>query len=204
MLLNEIAQFTIAIGLEDITAVIELVEFSFSGFIYQWSARKKMDLAIRHKEKGARHFNDRNHAEAAYRFTKAIKILCSIPIAVESKAELVDDVPRTDLRALTSKLYNNLSSCYFRENVYDLVSPLCQKVLEFEPNNVKALYKLGVAYKMDRDFDRALDALSKVIKIEPQNKACEHHLAEVRDELKKANAKMDDIMRKMFVGSINK
>ncbi|XP_030767728.1 FK506-binding protein-like [Sitophilus oryzae] len=204
MHLNEKAQFTISLDLEQITAIIELIELDFQGFIYEWNAKKKIDIALKHKEKGTEFFNRKNQIEAAYRFTKALKILLSIPVDVQYPPEITDGIKQTELKALKGKLYNNLSSCYFREKVYKLAMPLCEKVLSIEPDNVKALYKIGVASEMEKDYDKAFSVLGKVMELEPRNKACAQHLASVKQYLKKADSRVNEMMRKMIRGSISK
>lgn len=204
MHLNERASFTITVDLDQISAVIELKEFEFCGFIFQWDAKQKYDMALKHKEKGARFFAEKNQLEAAHRFIKALKIISSIPIDVEYTPDVIDNINVSDIKELKEKLYNNLSSCYFREQMYDLVIPLCEKVLAFDKKNIKALYKIGVAYEHDKNFEKAREVLSKVMEIEPQNKACAEHLANVNDNLKKANTRINDMMKKMIVGSVGK
>ncbi|CAG9762181.1 unnamed protein product [Ceutorhynchus assimilis] len=199
MNLKEKAEFRITVGLEEVFAVIELVELEFRGFIFQWSAKQKFEMALMHKEKGAMFFAEKNQLEAGHRFNKALKLLCSIPINVQVTPEFIDNVSTEEIKLLKAKLYNNLSSCYFREKVYSLVIPLCLKVLASDCNNVKALYKLGVAYENDKNFEKAFEALSKAMELEPHNKACAEHLAIVNLNLKKANVKVNDMMKKMFI-----
>lgn len=203
MHLNERAKFTITVDLEQIVAVIELVEFEFNGFIFEWDAKKKYELTLMHKEKGTKLFDKKDHVEAAYRFNKALKILSSIPLDVECPPKTVDGIKVSEIKALKEKLYNNLSSCYFREKIYNMVIPLCIKVLEYNPENVKALYKIGVAYEADKDFEKAHEALSKAIIYDPENKACAEHLANVKTNLIQANLRVNDMMKKMIIGSIN-
>lgn len=204
MHLNEKALFAITVNLEQVFTTVELVELKFEGLIFEWDAQKKYEMALVHKEKGVNFFNEKNQVEAAYRFTKGLKILSSIPIDVERPPDVIDNVEVSDIQVLKEKLYNNLSSCYFREKIYKMVIPLCKKVLEFDGNNVKALYKIGVAYEADKNFEKADAALSQVMEFEPQNKACAEHLASVKKNLKDANIRIDNIMKNMVLQSISK
>ncbi|XP_066146771.1 tetratricopeptide repeat protein 9C-like [Euwallacea fornicatus] len=202
--LNECATFTLNLGLEQICAVIELVDLKFNGYIYEWDAKKRYDLAERHNNHGSKYFSEKNHYEAAHKFTKALKLINSIPISVEPVPKTVDGVKVADINDFKEKLYNNLASCYFRVKLYDLVIPLCQKALAFNSNNVKALYKMGVAYAGERDFEKAQRALRKAITLEPLNKACAEHLGIVEEKLKEANGRSNDLMKKMMQMSLSK
>ncbi|KAL1512770.1 hypothetical protein ABEB36_002302 [Hypothenemus hampei] len=209
MHLGERALFTVIVDLKEVVATIELCELQFNGFIYEWDAKKKYQMALKYKEKGAKWFAEKNNYEAAHWFTKSLKIISSIPIPVgmteqDPQLEVIDEIPVRDIGKLKANLFNNLSSCYFKQQVYDLVIPLCQKVLAGDPNNVKALYKIGVAYESDKNFEKAYEALTKLLEIEPQNKACVEHLANINAHLQKAEIRVNEIMKKMFIGSIGK
>ncbi|KAJ8935385.1 hypothetical protein NQ314_012796 [Rhamnusium bicolor] len=157
---------------------------------------------LQHKEKGIKFFNAKDNKEAAFRFTKALKIVLSIPIDVEGTSSIVDGVSLIDINKLKGNLFNNLSSCYFRNQYWAMVINLCTKVLQFDRDNVKALYKIGVAYENDRNFEEAKAAFCRVLKLEPQNKACAEHLACVKSELKKADIKVNNMVKKMFSTAI--
>lgn len=49
----------------------------------------------------------------------------------------------------------NLAQAYLKLNKNTDVIDNCSKVLKDEPGNVKALYRRGVAYTKNQDFDRA-------------------------------------------------
>lgn len=67
-----------------------------------------------------------------------------------------------------------------------------EKVLEKEPNNVKAIYRLAQAFESRKDYDEAIAEYKKILNIEPDNKAaqqqilvCKNALAELRAQEKK-------------------
>ncbi|KAG5894630.1 hypothetical protein JTB14_026161 [Gonioctena quinquepunctata] len=204
MNVGEKANFSLDINSNKMSLVIELVGLVFNGFIYEWGASKKYNLALHHKEKGNQFYNSKNNKEAAFRYSKALKILHSIPLDVEdNRLTCVDDIPIDYINKLKCNLYNNLSSCFFRTERWERVTELCNKVLMFDCNNIKALYKIGVACENDRNFEKAWEIFNKVIKMDPGNQACIEHLAVVKEELRNAENKMNDIMKKMFSASMN-
>ncbi|XP_050300318.1 FK506-binding protein-like [Anthonomus grandis grandis] len=202
MHLNEQAKFTLILDLTPISAIIELVELKFNGFIFEWGAKKKLDMALGHKNKGAEFFAENNLTDAAHRFSKGLKLLCSIPLDVEYPPQVIDGVSIQEINLLKEKLYNNLSSCYFKQKIDHMVIPLCEKVLSINGNNVKALYRIGVAYKNDKNYEKAYEALRKLNQLEPQNKAGAEQLAKVNLRLKEANVRVNNIMKKMVIDSL--
>lgn len=203
MFVGEQSKFHITVGDSTISLTLELVSLVFNGFIFEWNAKKIFDHAMHHKEKGVHFFKLKNNKEAGYRFIKALKLISCVPIDVEKNPENIDGVPLKDINYLKAKLYNNLSSCYLMKNRWENVIELCNKVLSFDPTNIKALYKLGVAYKNDRNFEKAFEVFNKVIDLEPQNKASAEHLINVKGELKKAEIKVNNMMKKMFVSVLD-
>ncbi|XP_060523840.1 FK506-binding protein-like isoform X1 [Cylas formicarius] len=203
--LHERSYFTIDLsGQNKICFNMHLTKLEFDSYIYEWNAKKKYNLAMVHKKKGKDFFVKQNYVEAAFKFVKGLKIISSVPIDIQNPPTIVDGVTVSDIRELKMKLYNNLSSCYFKRQCYEIVINLCNKVLNFDDNNVKALYKLGVAYENDKNFEKADEMLTKVLDIEPQNKACAEHLANVKQNLRNAQHRMNDIMRKMISETITK
>lgn len=204
MCVGEQSKFHITVGDSTISFTLELVSLVFNGFIYEWGAKKIYDYAMHHKEKGIHFFKLKNNKEAAFRFIKGLKLISCIPIDVESSQDIgnIDGLSLKDINYLKAKLYNNLSSCYLKSNCWENVIELCNKVLSFDSHNIKALYKLGVAYENDRNFEKALEVFTKVINLEPQNKASAEHLISVKGEMKKAEIKVNNMMKKMFVGAL--
>lgn len=182
---------------EKISFILELVQFNSKGYIFEWTAQQKYELALHHKSKGNELFKT-SYVNASRRFGKALKILCSIPIAVQDPPEVVDDVKVQDLTLLKAVLYNNLASCYLKNGSYESVIDLCEKVLNVDANNVKALYKKGMAHIEENDFEKAHNCFQKVLQLEPENKAAAEKLCFVKAKVKESNAKVNAMIKKMF------
>ncbi|KAJ1448811.1 cyclophilin-like domain-containing protein [Pelagophyceae sp. CCMP2097] len=87
---------------------------------------------------------------------------------------------------LTS-IYANLAACAFMEKDWAGCREKCGKVLEAEPQNVKALYRLGVALTNMQDFDGASLKLKAALKLDPTSKPTAKALRDVAQ--RKAAAK---------------
>ena len=194
---GEQSDVTFHAGGERIEFTLRLVSFEPSPPIYKWGAGKKYELAMKHKHRGVELYR-KDHVAASRRFGKAIKLLSSIPIDVEFLPEKVDGVALSDVHGLKLNLYNNLASCYLRHGSYQQVIELCNDIIVNDGDNVKALYKLGVAYKAVRSFEDSYESFKKLLRVDPANKAARERFKEVALHVKECNKKSDDIVKKMF------
>lgn len=184
---------------EDVSFDLHLIEFELRGFVYDWSAKIKYDLAFHHKTKGVEFFKQSDYVEASHRFGRALKVLCSIPVEVEDAPSEIDSVRVADVDRLRCNLYGNLASCYLKVKDAETTIELCDKVLAFDGDNVKALYRKGMAHVEEGEFEKARDVLERVLEIEPGNNAAREKLAFVNGKVKERKAQVDAMIKKMFV-----
>ena len=59
----------------------------------------------------------------------------------------------------------NLAHCHNKLTNYHFAIKFATQALEKEPNNKKALYRLGVAYTGINELERARDALNKIVEM---------------------------------------
>ena len=86
---------------------------------------------------------------------------------------------------------------YFFQN-WDETLAICNKVLEIEPNNVKALFRRAQARSGRQDFELAVQDLARVKEIEPTDKGVAAELAKVKKAQQQYKEKEKSIYSKMF------
>ena len=59
----------------------------------------------------------------------------------------------------------NLAHCHNKLQNYHFAIKFATQTLEKDPNNKKALYRLGVAYTNINELERARDALNKIVEM---------------------------------------
>lgn len=177
---------------------IKLCHFVHGGYIYEWSAGEKCTIAQKHKDKGVELFKGNRFKDASHRFSRALKLVLSIPIPVDEIPKDVDGVELQELYKLHANLYNNLASCYSKEKQYDAVLELCTKVLEIQKDDVKALYKRGCAYIEMKNYEKAHKDLTELLTLECENKAAKEKLKLVNLSLCQEEAKFNTMVKKMF------
>ncbi len=68
-------------------------------------------------------------------------------------------------------IYNNKAFCALKMNRPQEVLANCEKALELEPNNIKALYRQGMAWKALKEFEKAVKNFEKILSIEKNSDA---------------------------------
>ncbi|KAM5313671.1 sperm-associated antigen 1 isoform 2-T2 [Glossophaga mutica] len=122
--------------------------------------KEKDFLATREKEKGNEAFNSGDYEEAVKYYTRSLSVL---PTVVA---------------------YNNRAQAELKLQNWNRAFQDCEKVLELEPGNVKALLRRATTYKHQNKLPEAVEDLSKVLDIEPDNELAKKALSEVERDLK--------------------
>ncbi|XP_037359135.1 LOW QUALITY PROTEIN: sperm-associated antigen 1 [Talpa occidentalis] len=117
-------------------------------------------LAVREKEKGNEAFNSGDFEEAVMYYTRSISVL---PTVVA---------------------YNNRAQAELKLQNWNSAFQDCEKVLELEPGNLKALLRRATTYKHQNKLQEALEDLHKVLDFEPDNELAKKTLSEVERDLK--------------------
>uniref|UniRef100_A0A2K6L3X4 Sperm-associated antigen 1 n=1 Tax=Rhinopithecus bieti TaxID=61621 RepID=A0A2K6L3X4_RHIBE len=126
--------------------------------------KEKDFLVIREKEKGNEAFNSGDYEEAVVYYTRSISAL---PTVVA---------------------YNNRAQAEIKLQNWNSAFQDCEKVLELEPGNVKALLRRATTYKHQNKLQEAIEDLSKVLDVEPDNELAKKTLSEVERDLKNSEA----------------
>ncbi|ORZ03313.1 hypothetical protein BCR43DRAFT_510382 [Syncephalastrum racemosum] len=72
-------------------------------------------------------------------------------------------------RELVVALQSNISMCHVKLKNWDLAIEVSQKVLERDPENIKAFYRLALVCKEKEDFDEGLKYIHQGLEIDPDN-----------------------------------
>ncbi|XP_045143166.1 sperm-associated antigen 1 [Echinops telfairi] len=124
--------------------------------------REKDLLATREKEKGNEAFNSGDFEEAVMYYTRSISVLPTVAA------------------------YNNRAQAEIKLQNWTSAFQDCEQVLKLEPGNLKALLRRATTYKHQNKLQEAVEDLSKVLDIEPDNDLAKKMLLEVKEDLKNA------------------
>ncbi|XP_043489147.1 peptidyl-prolyl cis-trans isomerase FKBP4-like [Polistes fuscatus] len=201
MMVAEESLFTICIsdfskkGDVIVTFIVMLKYFKPFKAIWNWTPEEKYEIALKYKEVGVKLFKETRHIDAFHKFSKACKILITLEPILDLE---LDKSLENNINALRITLYNNLAGCHILNQNYEYVIQLCNKILDKDKNNVKALYRRGVAYGKLKNIENAVPDLKKVITLEPHNVAAKEQFLIYNQKLQEANQKCKDMVKRMF------
>lgn len=174
---------------------ITLIKCECNKPIWEWTAEEKYKIALRYKERGVELFKDSRITDAFYKFSRACKLL----ITLEPIADLeLDKQLESSINELRLALYNNMAMCHLSRKNYKHTITLCTKVLCKDKNNVKALYRRGMAYGNMNNNEKAVVDIKEVLILEPNNNAAKEQFNIYNTRLQESIQKSNDMMRKMF------
>ncbi|KAF4022435.1 hypothetical protein G4228_013958 [Cervus hanglu yarkandensis] len=122
--------------------------------------KEKDLLATREKEKGNEAFKSGDYEEAVKYYTRSLSVLPTVAA------------------------YNNRAQAELKLQNWNSAFQDCEKVLELEPGNLKALLRRATTYKHQNKLQEAMEDLNKVLAVEPDNELAKKTLSEVERDLK--------------------
>lgn len=162
---------------------LTLAAFTPGKETWEMEASEKEALAKEEHARGTELFRAGDPERAARCYGRALRLLLTFPPPGPPE--------RTVLQA-------NLAACQLLLGLPHLAAQNCDRVLEREPNHVKALYRRGVAQAALGNLDEATADLRKVLALDPKNRAAQEELGKVIIQGKKQDARLAQGLRKMF------
>uniref|UniRef100_A0A8D0F2S7 Uncharacterized protein n=1 Tax=Strix occidentalis caurina TaxID=311401 RepID=A0A8D0F2S7_STROC len=122
--------------------------------------KEKIFIATREKEKGNEAFATGDYMEAVTYYTRSISVMP------------------------TAAAYNNRAQAEIKLQDWESALQDCEKVLDMEPGNVKALMRRATVHNQLQNYQTAIEDLNKVLCVEPENAIAKKNLLEIEKELK--------------------
>ncbi|KFZ45316.1 Sperm-associated antigen 1, partial [Antrostomus carolinensis] len=122
--------------------------------------KEKIFIATREKEKGNEAFAIGDYVEAVTYYTRSVSV---IP---------------------TAAAYNNRAQAEIKLQDWYGALQDCEKVLDMEPGNIKALMRRATVHSQLQNYQTAIEDLNKVLCVEPENAIAKKNLLEIEKKLK--------------------
>ncbi|KFO74026.1 Sperm-associated antigen 1, partial [Cuculus canorus] len=122
--------------------------------------KDKIFIATREKEKGNEAFATGDYVEAVTYYARSISV---IP---------------------TAAAYNNKAQAEIKLKDWDSALQDCEKVLDMEPGNIKALMRRASVHNQLQNYQAAIEDLSEILHVEPENAIAKRNLLEIERKLK--------------------
>ncbi|TGZ48284.1 Peptidylprolyl isomerase [Temnothorax longispinosus] len=123
-------------------------------------------------------------------------------LSINQRREIGSD---TELQALLDdcvKVYNTLAAALRETDAYNTALENVNKVLKYQPNNTKALYRKGKIFKIQGHYGKAYLTFLEALKINPELWSVKLELASLKEKMAKQNEKEKSLYAKML--GINK
>ena len=103
-----------------------------------------------------------------------------------------------DINGVRSAMLLNLSACQLKLGCYDAVVKNCSKVLQADPDCVKALYRRGLARININELDLAGEDLRKVQQLSPSDQSIKEQMGVLNAKVRARNAQLSTSLKRMF------
>ncbi|XP_051155654.1 peptidyl-prolyl cis-trans isomerase FKBP4-like [Leptopilina boulardi] len=147
----------------DVVYEVELKSFEKTPDSWSMDNPQKIEQAKILKEKGTNYFKQN-------KFNIAIEMYRKINNYI-SYDKLFSDDSKIERDSILLATYLNLALCYLKIEQYNEAKEYCNKALEIDPSNEKALFRRGQAHLALASPEIAIKDFEQVVKIEPNNTA---------------------------------
>jgi len=179
----------------DVEFTLFMPEFEKIKASWEMTEQEKIEAAQQLKERGTKFLNEGKLKLALNKYT-------SIAVLLEHTAPTEGELLKQIENVLVAGWLNCALVNMKRNETAECIKN-CDKVLEKQPQNVKALYRKAQALQQRKEFEEAIQIYNKVIDIEPGNKAapqqihvCKHQIAELLASEKKRFSGLFDKLAK--------
>ncbi|KAL5004404.1 hypothetical protein ScPMuIL_017860 [Solemya velum] len=175
----------------DITFTLKLIQKQDPPNIDNLCLDDRMKMGEQKRERGNLLFSRTDFSGAINSYNKALKILD--PESCNEEADRLQLLLESRL-----KCYNNMAACQLKVEAFDAAIRSCESVLKSQPQNVKALFRMGKAYAAKLDTKLAITFLKKALQLEPEAKVIHQELSKLTKKMKKEADDEKDMYRKMI------
>ncbi|KAM7410145.1 hypothetical protein PAMA_001540 [Pampus argenteus] len=148
----------------ELSLEVELLEATDAADLELLPPAEKIALASHKRERGNVHYQRGDYAFAVNSYSIALQITESsskVDISPEEENELMD---------VKVKCLNNMAASQLKLDHFDAALKSCVSALAHQPENIKALFRMGKVLALQGEYTEAIQTLRKALKLEPSNK----------------------------------
>ncbi|KAG7332963.1 hypothetical protein KOW79_003098 [Hemibagrus wyckioides] len=169
---------------------ITLTKFEKAKESWEMNSSEKLEQSAIVKEKGTQYFKVGKYKQAVVQYKRIVSWL-------EHEASLEGE-DEEKAKALRLAAHLNLAMCYLKLQEPSSALENCDKALELDANNEKALFRRGEALFVMKEFDQARGDFQRVIQLYPTNKAAKSQVLQCQKHLKEQHEKDKRLYANMF------
>jgi len=141
---------------------IELVELVKDKENWEMNSAEKLEAAKKKREQGNQFYKEDKFKRAIKRYKSAVDCI--------QHDQSFNDEEKQEAKKLKVPCYLNIAAANLKLKDYRTVIENCNKALEIESTNVKALFRRAQAYIEFKDYDISNQDLKKALERDPDNK----------------------------------
>lgn len=157
----------------ELSLEVELLEATDAPNLELLPSNEKIALADHKREKGNVHYQRGDYAFAVNSYSIALQIAES-----SSKVDITDE-EENQLVDVKIKCLNNMAAAQLKLDHYDAALKSCVSALAHQPENIKALFRMGKVLALQGEYTDAIQTLRKALKLEPSNKTIHAELSKL-------------------------
>jgi len=153
-------------------------------------ADEKFEACEKVKAEGNELFKNGKFERASKKYKKAVGY-------IDSDYSMTDE-QKAKAKTLKSPCYLNLAACKLKSKQWKDAIENCNKALEQEPNNAKALFRRGQAYNELDEWESSKNDLTLALKNAPKSAEIKKELDKLQRKIKSHNDREKKRFKNMF------
>ncbi|TRY75446.1 hypothetical protein TCAL_08367 [Tigriopus californicus] len=185
-------------GLDELDGSEDTFPFHPEDLDLDWYLMENFDRILeiigKIKSAGNHFYKNGDNAKALRKYKKAMKY---ISVLRESIGTTNED-QETQIRGIEVPCCLNIAAVSIKAKKFEVAKTECEKVLEIQPDNAKALFRRGQAQFGMKDYDLAIQDLMRAKELEPNDKGVANELVKVKKVKQQYMEKEKTLYGKMF------
>lgn len=169
---------------------VTLLNFEKAKETWSMSDSDKLDQAEVLKKRAGELFKDGHYRAAVKKYNTIVEYLQT------PKYEKDDEKAKADELKLSAQ--SNIALCHLKLNEHAECIRACEKTLEIDPKNEKALFRRGQSQLAMSNFEEASKDFQEVLKLNPTNSAAKQSIQTCREQLKAYQQKEKQLYANIF------
>eukprot|EP01116_Phalansterium_solitarium_P009441 TRINITY_DN23585_c0_g1_i1.p1 TRINITY_DN23585_c0_g1~~TRINITY_DN23585_c0_g1_i1.p1 ORF type:complete len:471 (+),score=192.18 TRINITY_DN23585_c0_g1_i1:116-1414(+) len=169
---------------------IELLEFEKEKAAWEMSTDEKFEVAARKRQEGNELFKEAKYKRAAKKYKAAADLF-------QHDANLKEE-DKQRAKQLKLPCWLNLAACELKLGQLSDCKGYCDKALEIDPLNVKALFRRGCVFAAQDNWAEAFRDFERALELDPKNKDVRDELAKLKKKQAEQNKKDKQLFGGMF------
>lgn len=169
---------------------VTLKDFEKAKDSWEMDLKEKLERADLVKQKGTQYFKAGRYNHAVIQYQQIVNWL-EMECGTKEEQQQV-------IQSLMLVAHLNLALCYLRLHEYSQTVENCNKVMELDSDNEKALYRRGEARLLRNEYSMALMDFRRVLQVNSFNHAARSQIAICRRKIREHHERDKKIYANMF------